>query len=77
MPRSEIACALTTATADDWSGWHNKKTGASRSIDLSLFAPLLTRPEVRWVSLQYGDPAELERQAEAAGAPILIDRRVD
>jgi tetratricopeptide (TPR) repeat protein len=56
---------------------NNKKTGASRSIDLSLFAPLLTHPEVRWVSLQYGDPAELERQAEAARAPILIDRSVD
>ncbi len=59
--------------------WYTKstKTGPIRSIDLSLLAPLFTRPDIRWVSLQYGDPGTLENQAAAAGAPILIDRTVD
>jgi tetratricopeptide (TPR) repeat protein len=59
--------------------WHttNQKTGRSRSIDLSLFAPLFARREIRWISLQYGDHRALENQAKAAGAPILIDRSVD
>jgi tetratricopeptide (TPR) repeat protein len=51
--------------------WHtnNRKTGRSRSIDLSWFAPLLARPDIRWISLQYGDHQALE--------PILVDRSVD
>jgi tetratricopeptide (TPR) repeat protein len=67
--------------------WHttNRKTGRSRSIDLSLFAPLFNplfapasaRHDIRWVSLQYGDHDALESQAAAASAPILIDRTVD
>jgi tetratricopeptide (TPR) repeat protein len=59
--------------------WHtnNRKTGRNRSIDLSLLAPLFARPDIRWVSLQYGDPDELEKQAAVAGADILIDRSVD
>jgi tetratricopeptide (TPR) repeat protein len=55
----------------------NSKTGRVRSIDLSLLAPLFTRPDIRWVSLQYGDHGMLEDQAAAADAPILIDRTVD
>jgi Tfp pilus assembly protein PilF len=59
--------------------WHTKNpsTGRYRSVDLSLLAPLFARPDIRWVSLQYGDHDELERQAAAAGAPIFIDRSVD
>jgi tetratricopeptide (TPR) repeat protein len=59
--------------------WHTKapKTGRKRSIDLSLLAPLLARPDTRWISLQYGDFDVLEEQAEAACVPILIDRSVD
>jgi ADP-heptose:LPS heptosyltransferase len=59
--------------------WHtnNRKTGRSRSMDLSLFAPLFASPDIRWISLQYGDHEALEAQATAAGAPILIDRSVD
>jgi thioredoxin-like negative regulator of GroEL len=59
--------------------WHtnNRKTGRYRSIDLSLFAPLFARPDIRWVSLQYGDHDALEKQAAAASAPVLIDRSVD
>jgi ADP-heptose:LPS heptosyltransferase len=59
--------------------WHttNRKTGPSRSIDLSLFAPLFARSDIRWVSLQYGDHQVLEEQAAAAKAPVLIDRSVD
>ena len=55
----------------------NRNKGPERSIDLSLFRSLLARPDIRWVSLQYGDHDELARQAVAAGAPILIDRSVD
>jgi len=55
----------------------NQKTGRHRSIDLSLFAPLFARPDIRWVSLQYGDPTTLQGQATAAQADILIDRSVD
>ena len=55
----------------------NRKTGRHRSIDLSLFAPWFARPDIRWISLQYGDHDELEKQAAQAGAPILIDRSID
>lgn len=59
--------------------WHttNRKTGPSRSMDLSLFAPLFARSDIRWISLQYGDLNALEEKAAAAKAPILIDRSVD
>jgi tetratricopeptide (TPR) repeat protein len=56
---------------------NNRKTGRRRSIDLSLFAPLFTRPDIRWISLQYGDHDALEKQAAAASAPLVIDRSVD
>jgi|HubBroStandDraft_1064217.scaffolds.fasta_scaffold00349_18 Flp pilus assembly protein TadD len=55
----------------------NRNKGPDRSIDLSLLASLFARPDIRWVSLQYGDHDELEGQAAAAGAPVLIDRAVD
>jgi Tfp pilus assembly protein PilF len=55
----------------------NRSKGRYRSVDLSLFASLFARPDIRWVSLQYGDHNELENQAAAAGAPILVDRSVD
>jgi Tfp pilus assembly protein PilF/ADP-heptose:LPS heptosyltransferase len=59
--------------------WHtkNRKTGRSRSIDLTLLAPLFNRPGIRWVSLQYGDSDTLEEQARAANAPVLVDPEVD
>ncbi len=60
---------------------NNRKTGRTRSIDLSLLVPLfassLAGAGIRWVSLQYGDHAALENQASAAGAPLLIDRSVN
>jgi tetratricopeptide (TPR) repeat protein len=55
----------------------NRQTGAGRSIGLSLFTALFARPDIRWVSLQYGDHQALEDQAAAAGAPIVIDRSVN
>jgi thioredoxin-like negative regulator of GroEL len=55
----------------------NKKTGRSRSIDLTLLAPLFVRPGIRWVSLQYGDRGALEEEARAANAPVLVDPEVD
>jgi Tfp pilus assembly protein PilF len=59
--------------------WHtaNRKSGRYRSIDLSSFASLFARPDIRWVSLQYGAHDALENEAAAAGAPILIDRSVN
>ncbi|MFZ0745284.1 MAG: tetratricopeptide repeat protein [Terracidiphilus sp.] len=59
--------------------WYTKngKTGRSRSIDLSLLAPLFGLSGIRWISLQYGDHGSLERQAAVANSPILIDREVD
>jgi hypothetical protein len=59
--------------------WHtkNQKTGRKRSIDLNEFSPLFALPGIRWISLQYGDFDALEMQAEAAGAPLVIDRGVD
>jgi Tfp pilus assembly protein PilF len=59
--------------------WHtkNRSTGRYRSIDLPLLAPLFAPPDIRWVSLQYGDHDELESMTAAANAPILIDRSVD
>ena len=55
----------------------NKKSGGSRSIDLALLAPLFSRSDIQWVSLQYGDHDALENQASTAGATLLIDRAVD
>jgi hypothetical protein len=59
--------------------WHtnSRKTWRKRSIGLESFAPFFALPGIRWVSLQYGDLGELERQAKAANAPLSIDRSVD
>ena len=56
---------------------NNSKTGHIRSIDLAMFAPLLARPDIRWISLQYGDHEWLQSQATTAGTPLLIDRGVN
>lgn len=55
----------------------NQKRGPKRSIDLSMLAPLFTRSDIRWVSLQYGNFDTLQQQVAAAGAPILIDLSID
>jgi tetratricopeptide (TPR) repeat protein len=66
----------------------NAKTGRKRSIDLSILKPLFALPNIRWISLQYGDFDALEQQAAACNPPILpassspilpilIDRSVD
>jgi tetratricopeptide (TPR) repeat protein len=59
--------------------WHtnNQKTGRLRSIDLGLLAPLFARPDIRWVSLQYGNHAMLEDLAAAGDAAIVVDREVN
>ncbi len=59
--------------------WHtnNRRTGRTRSIDLSLFTPLFARSGIRWVSLQYGDHEALEKEAMVADSLLLIDRSVD
>jgi len=55
----------------------NRKTGRQRSIDLSLLSPLFERCDIRWVSLQYGEPDVLQNQAAEAHADLLIDRSVN
>jgi tetratricopeptide (TPR) repeat protein len=55
----------------------NPKTGRKRSIDLSTLKPLFALPNIRWISLQYGDFDALEQQAAAAALPIFFDRTVD
>jgi tetratricopeptide (TPR) repeat protein len=55
----------------------NARSGRRRSIGLEQLAPLFHLPGQRWVSLQYGAFDELEEQARAAQAPLLIDRSVD
>jgi Flp pilus assembly protein TadD len=55
----------------------NQQTGHDRSIDLSLLAPLFELKNIQWVSLQYGDHDDLENQANAANAPVFVDRSVD
>jgi tetratricopeptide (TPR) repeat protein len=59
--------------------WHsnNKTSGHRRSIELARLAPLFAQTGVRWVSLQYGDPIAQHAQANAAGAPLIIDAEVD
>jgi len=55
----------------------NAKTGRKRSINLAQFAPLFALSGFRWISLQYGDFDDLEREAKDAGVPLLIDHTVD
>jgi tetratricopeptide (TPR) repeat protein len=59
--------------------WHtmNKKTGHKRSIALDALGPLFALDGNRWISLQYGGFDALQAEAEAAHAPLLIDRTVD
>lgn len=56
---------------------NNCKTGRSRSIDLTMLAPLFAESGIQWISLQYGDHDALESQARDVNAPILIDRAID
>lgn len=59
--------------------WHttNRKTGRYRSIELAQFVPLFAPPNIRWISLQYGDHDALQKEADEANAPLLVDRSVD
>jgi len=55
----------------------NKKTGRKRSIPLAVLAPLFALPNIRWISLQYGNFDELEDEAKLSKSPVLIDRTVE
>jgi tetratricopeptide (TPR) repeat protein len=55
----------------------NVKTGKGRSIELAQLKPLLDAPDTRWISLQYGESAELEAQMSTAAVPLFIDPEVD
>ena len=61
---------------------NSRNSGRSRSIDLSVLAPLFAIPDIRWISLQYGNHDAIEKQiwekqTAEAQAPILVDRDVD
>ncbi len=79
LRRAELRARYSDGRKIVGLAWYtaNKKTGRSRSIDLSLMAPLFAVSSMRWVSLQYGNHDDLEKQAAAANAPILVDRDVD
>ncbi|MDC7987799.1 tetratricopeptide repeat protein, partial [Rhodoplanes sp. TEM] len=56
----------------------NQRTGRQRSLDPAQLRSLLDTPDVRFVSLQYGDPATLE--AETGGLAVVdrdLDQRAD
>jgi tetratricopeptide (TPR) repeat protein len=55
----------------------NLKTGADRSIHLSLLAPLFEHGEFRGISLQYGEMESLTGQVAAAGIQLFVDPSVD
>jgi Flp pilus assembly protein TadD len=55
-----------------WRGGVDPQSGASRSIPLQSWEPVLRVPGVHFVSLQYGDTrAEIEATREKTGARIL------
>ena len=56
----------------------NYKVGTRKSLPLSAWAPLLKRPDVTFVNLQYGDCAEELTQLERdSGVTVLRDETVD
>lgn len=55
----------------------NKKSGRNRSISLASLAPLFNLPDVRWISLQYGEHGLLEEEALVADVPLFVDRTID
>ncbi len=59
--------------------WHtkNKEFTRARSIPLAQLAPLLRRPGIQWINLQYGETAELAAEARAAQVELFIDDGVD
>ncbi len=54
---------------------NNVKTGANRSIAMPVFEPLFAQPNLRWISLQYGELAAL--QAEVGNLPVFVDPEAD
>lgn len=55
-----------------WRGGVALSRMRSRSIELNLLAPILTMPDCRFISLQYGDHAdEIEKLSRDIGIPIL------
>jgi tetratricopeptide (TPR) repeat protein len=56
----------------------NYSTGGQRSIALEDWLPVLSVPNIRWVSVQYGDKrAEVEAFTKKHGIPIHWDETVD
>lgn len=56
-----------------WRGGTARTGASSRSIPLAQLAPILTSPDVEFVSLQYGDVAE---EIAAVNAALGVDIRV-
>jgi tetratricopeptide (TPR) repeat protein len=69
--RKELRARYTNGKRVIGLAWYtkNKKTGPRRTMDLSLFAPLLERNDTTWVSLQYGQ--------QATPPSIRVDPEVD
>lgn len=52
----------------------NPRLADSKSIPLSQLQPLLTIPDIAWVSVQYGDASA---EIAASGAPLYMDPSID
>ncbi len=52
----------------------NPRLATSKSIALSQLRPLLTLPDIAWVSVQYGDASA---EIAASGAPLFVDPAID
>lgn len=58
-----------------WSA--NRSIGEYKSIPWRMLLPLLRRPDVLWICLQYGEAAEEVEAMRREGVAIHVDRSVD
>jgi hypothetical protein len=56
---------------------NSRNSSRTRSIDLSTLAPLFAIPDIRWISLQYGEYDALAKQVASSQAALFIDRDID
>ena len=54
-----------------------KKSGRVRSVGLGALTTLFGIPNLRWVSLQYGDGDALQAEVDSLGLAVTVDREVD
>jgi tetratricopeptide (TPR) repeat protein len=62
-----------------WSSLKNYEIGWLKSVNLGAWTPILTTPNVTFVSLQYGDrwAAEISRIRDQLGVDIIQDSEID